>query len=124
MSNLIEDIKRAREILRKREADASDAGYTLKMCRAEVLRAQTSLDELLDELVSGQSSFPMFERIERHGSNGTPDEHQRGPTVFPEVQSPEPPKAKKKPAAGLRISTPSPTTGGQVRDSKTTVHQG
>jgi hypothetical protein len=82
MSNLIEDIGRAREALRKREAEASDAGYTLKMCRAEALKARAALDELLDELVSGRSRFPIFERIER---KGTADEHQRGPTVFPEV---------------------------------------
>src|SRR4051812_26460718 len=83
MSNLIEDIGRARENLRKREMEASEAGYTLKMCRAEALKARMALDELLDELVSGQSRYPIFERIERHESNGTHDEHQRGPTVFP-----------------------------------------
>jgi len=103
MSNLIEDIGRAREVLRKREAEASEAGYTLKMCRAEALKARTALDELLDELVSGRSKYPIFERIERHGSNGTADEHQRGPTSFPDVQSQPEPKpgrrGRKKPAA-------------------------
>jgi hypothetical protein len=118
MSNLIDDIRRAREELRKRELEASQAGYTLKMCRDTAGKARAALDELLDELETGRSRYPIFERIER---NGTHDEHQRGPTAFPEPQSPAEPaagkRARKKPAAGSRFSEPNPAAGGQVRDT-------
>ena len=111
MSNLIEDIGRARENLRKREAEASEAGYTLKMCRAEALKARMALDELLDELVSGRSKYPIFERIERHGSNGTHDEPTpqagfppRGPTDFAAAN----PGPESQPASGAGSPGPRP----------------
>jgi hypothetical protein len=87
MSNLIDEIREARKVLRQREAEASDAGYVLKMAKATRDKAQAALDELLDELESGQSKYPLYERLRPNGEPMelpvTPDEHQRGPTEFP-----------------------------------------
>jgi hypothetical protein len=125
MNDLIDDIRRAREELRKRELETSQAGYTLKMARATAEKARHALDELLDELETGRSRYPIFERITR--SNGTADEHQRGPTTFPESSTTTTPaegqvgnkksRTRKKPAAGPRFSQPNPTAGGQVQDT-------
>jgi hypothetical protein len=140
MSNLIDEITQADQKLEAAEAQAAEASRQLRRAKRELKDCRQELRLLIKELKTGQSCYPIFERISRSAEcegtsaecteadrvNGTPrtphsaprttpDEHQRGPTVFPEVQSPEPAKGKKKPATGPRISTPSPTTGGQVR---------
>ena len=86
-TDLISEIRRARENLRYRQREASEAGFTLKMCRSAEKKAAAELDTLLDELETGQSRYmlPGFDRFDLPDSNGngTADEHQRGPTQFP-----------------------------------------
>jgi hypothetical protein len=87
MSNLIDEIRSAREELRRQEAETSEAGHTLAVCKDRQRKARKELDKLLDELETGVSRYPLlgFDRLEIPGANGsgTSDEHQRGPTEFP-----------------------------------------
>jgi hypothetical protein len=86
-TDLIQEIRRARENLRHKEAQASEAGFTLRMARESEKKARAELDQLLDELETGQSRYtlPGFDRLEIPAAspNGTADERQRGPTTFP-----------------------------------------
>lgn len=79
MSNLIEDIARANDELRRIEDETSEAGFRLQDCKRRLRQARTELDTLITELSTNQSRYPLFERIEV-SPNGTHDEHQRGPT--------------------------------------------
>jgi hypothetical protein len=87
MSDLIDEIRAARQVLRQRDVEASDAGFTLRACKEQQKKARAELDKLLDELETGQSrySLPGFDRLEMPAAspNGTYDEYQRGPTEFP-----------------------------------------
>lgn len=74
MSNLIDEIRAAREELRRQEAETSEAGHTLSMCKERQRRARKELDKLLDELETGVSRYPLlgFDRLEIPSGNGIP----------------------------------------------------
>jgi len=65
MSNLIDEIRAAREELRRQETETSEAGYTLSMCKQRQNKARKELDKLLDELETGVSRYPLlgFDRL-------------------------------------------------------------
>jgi len=77
MSNLIDEIRAAREELRRQEAETSEAGYTLSMCKERQRKARKELDKLLDELETGVSRYPLlgFDRLEVPSGNGIPVAH-------------------------------------------------
>ncbi len=85
MSNLIEDIARCNDELRKIEEETSEAGFRLQDCKRRLRTARGELDALITELATNKSRYPLFERIAVNGQAITPDEHQRGPTEFPAV---------------------------------------
>jgi hypothetical protein len=66
MSDLIDEIRAARHVLRQRDDEASNAGFTLRACKEQQKKAQAELDKLLDELETGQSRYPLpgFDRLE------------------------------------------------------------
>lgn len=101
MSNLIDELRTAREALRKSEAEASAAGLTLKLCREERDKARRKLDQLLDELMTGESRYPMFDRFRPNGEalRFEADEHQRGPTEGPAIADAKTRRASKRAAA-------------------------
>jgi len=74
MSNLIDEIRAAREELRRQEAETSEAGHTLSMCKERQRKARKELDKLLDELETGVSRYPLpgFDRLDLPGGNGIP----------------------------------------------------
>ncbi len=78
MSNLIDEIRAAREALRRLESETSEAGYKLRMCKEREKIGRRELDTLLDELETGQSRYPLpgFDRLEVPSGNGAPDDHQ------------------------------------------------
>jgi hypothetical protein len=84
-TDLINEIRRAREALRFHENKTSEAGFTLRMCKEQEKKARGELDLLLDELETGQSRYtlPGFDRLEVPGSNGaTPGAGSSGPNDF------------------------------------------
>jgi chromosome segregation ATPase len=85
MSNLIDEITQADQNLEAAEIRVSEASRRLRAAKRELKDCRSEIRLLIKELKTGQSRYPVFERIER--SKGTADEHQRGPTVFPKVQS-------------------------------------
>jgi len=74
MSNLIDEIRAAREELRRQEAETSEAGHTLAMCKERQRKARKELDKLLDELETGVSRYPLlgFDRLELPNGEAIP----------------------------------------------------
>ena len=66
MSNLIDEIRAAREALRRQEAETSESASRLRLCKDRERKARKGLDALLDELETGQSLYPLpgFDRLE------------------------------------------------------------
>lgn len=86
MNNLIDEITQADQKLEAAEAQVADASRVLRRAKRELKDRRQEIRLLIKELQSGQSRYPVFERIQR--SNGaTADEHQRGPTVFSQAAS-------------------------------------
>jgi chromosome segregation ATPase len=86
MTNLIDEITQADQKLEAAEAQVADASRILRRAKRELKDRRQEIRLLIKELKTGQSRYPVFERIAR--SNGaTADEHQRGPTVFPQTAS-------------------------------------
>ena len=79
MSNLIDEIRTARALLRTEENRTHEAAIELRNCKDRERKARTELDRLLDELETGQSRYtlPGFDRPEAPSGNGAPDDHQR-----------------------------------------------
>ena len=90
-TDLISEIRRARENLRHQEAKAAEAGFTLRMCKEAEKKARAELDQLLDELETGQSRYtlPGFDRLDLPaargpaGGNGVPAE---GPAICGRIE--------------------------------------
>jgi hypothetical protein len=95
MSDLIDEITEADQKLEAAEQKAAEASRQLRRAKRELKDARQEVRLLIKELRSGQSRYPILERIELRTSKGTPgapgsstaDEHQRGPTVFPQAAS-------------------------------------
>lgn len=88
--NLIDEITQADQNLEAAEIRVSEASRRLRAAKRELKDCRQEIRLLIKELKTGQSRYPVFERIERSnpGAPGpTADEHQRGPTAFPKVQS-------------------------------------
>ena len=86
MTDLIDEITQADQKLEAAEAQVAEASRRLRRAKRELKDCRQEIRELIRELKTGESRYPVFERIER--SNGaTADEHQRGPTVFPQAAS-------------------------------------
>jgi hypothetical protein len=85
MSNLIDEITDADEALRVAEAEATEASRRLRQCKRQLRDRRDELSRLIQELRTGESRHPLFERFAPNGDRLVPtaDEHQRGPTVFP-----------------------------------------
>jgi hypothetical protein len=81
--DLIQEIRRAREALRHQENKTSEAGFTLRMAKEQEKKARAELDQLLDELETGESRYtlPGFDRLEMvpPGTNG----NGNGPATIP-----------------------------------------
>ena len=110
MSNLIDELAQADADLEMAEAEVAEASRHLRHAKRDLRDCRLEVRRIIRELKTGKSRFPLLERIAPNGEsispNGTPDEHQRGPTAFPDVQSPAAaqhgkpsPKRRKKPAA-------------------------
>ena len=81
MSNLIDEIRAAREAFRRLESETSEAGYKLRMCKERLKNGRKELDALLDELETGQSRYPLpgFDRLETPDpTNGNREPSTRG----------------------------------------------
>jgi len=87
MTDLIEEITQADQKLEAAEAQVAEASRRLRRAKRELKDCRQEIRLLIKELKSGQSRYPILERIERRTLNGTADEHQRGPTVFPHTAS-------------------------------------
>ena len=85
MTNLIDEITQADQNLENAEIRVAEASRRLRAAKRELKDCRHEVRLLIRELKTGQSRYPILERIER--SNGTADEHQRGPTVFPQAAS-------------------------------------
>jgi DNA repair ATPase RecN len=86
MTNLIDEITEADQNLEAAEIRVAEASRQLRSAKRELKDRRQEIRLLIRELKTGQSRYPVFERIER--SNGaTADEHQRGPTVFAQEAS-------------------------------------
>ena len=84
MTDLINEITEADQKLEAAEQKTAEASRQLRRAKRELKDCRQEIRLLIKELKTGQSRYPVFERIER---KGTADEHQRGPTVFPQVAS-------------------------------------
>lgn len=93
MSNLIDEITQADQALRDAEDRATEASRLMRLCKRELRDCREELSRLILELKTGDSRYSLLERFgpggERLLPNGQPlepthDEHQRGPTEFPE----------------------------------------
>ena len=75
----------AREDLRRQEAETSEAGHTLSICKERQRKARKELDKLLDELETGQSRYtlPGFDPLEISGGNGAAP---HGPAVCGRIE--------------------------------------
>jgi hypothetical protein len=108
--NLIDEITAADDELRQAEANATEASARLRNARSQVRACREELSRLIRELKTGESRYPLLERISLGGVlPPTHDEHQRGPTAFQEPTSPHlgtpgtraaMPRRKEKPTAG------------------------
>jgi len=87
MTDLIDEITQADQNLEAAEIRVTEASRQLRAARRELKDCRQEIRLLIKELKSGQSRYPILERIERRTLNGTADEHQRGPTVFPQAVS-------------------------------------
>jgi chromosome segregation ATPase len=111
MSNLTDEIVQADQALRDAEERATEASRRMRQCKRELRDCREELSRLILELKTGESRHPLLERFgpggERLLPNGQPlehthDEHQRGPTAFPEGKTidvsnlPKPARAKRK----------------------------
>jgi chromosome segregation ATPase len=85
MIDRIDEITQADQKLEAAEAQVAEASRRLRRAKRELKDCRQEIRLLIKELKTGQSRYPVFERIER--SRGTADEHQRGPTVFPQAAS-------------------------------------
>jgi hypothetical protein len=83
-TDLIAEIRRAREAVRYQEAKTSEAGFTLRMAKEQEKKARAELDQLLDELETGESRYtlPGFDRLEIPGGNGAAKDRPGDPTEF------------------------------------------
>jgi hypothetical protein len=90
--NLIDEITDADEQLRQAETETAEASRTLRQCKRRLRERRLELSRLIQELRTGQSRVPLLERIAPNGDRLSPsgiplataDEHQRGPTTFPQ----------------------------------------
>jgi len=64
MSNLAEDIANAHKQLRRTEMELLAAKSAARTGKKRVANARGKLDALLDELASGQTQLPLFDRPE------------------------------------------------------------
>lgn len=86
MTNLIDEITQADQNLEAAEIRVAEASRRLRTAKRELKDCRQEIRLLIKELKTGQSRYPVFERIER-SKGTTADEHQRGPTVFPQAAS-------------------------------------
>jgi chromosome segregation ATPase len=105
MSNLIDELAAAEDALSRAEARATEASRNLRECKSAERECRQELRTIVKELKTQQSRYPLLERITPNGQceplKATHDEHQRGPTAFPEsVVAITPPATKA--AAGAR----------------------
>lgn len=71
MSTLIDEIRTAKESVRRLETEASEAGYNLRLAKDRLKEGRKLLDELLEELISGTSSrYPLFPSEPEPAGNG------------------------------------------------------
>ena len=82
---IIDEIRRAREALRHEENRAAEAGFNLRMAREREKKARAELDQLLDELETGQSRYtlPGFDRLELPRGNGAAQNRPGGVIAGP-----------------------------------------
>jgi hypothetical protein len=90
--NLIDEITQADQKLREAEARVTEASRRLRHAKIELGECRAELSRLIQELATGESRFPLLERFAPNGDrlHPTADEHQRGPTEFPDPQTPAP----------------------------------
>ena len=83
--DLIQEIRRARENLRHLEAQAAEAGFNLRMAKEREKKARGELDQLLDELETGESRYtlPGFDRLELPKGNGAAQDRPGGVIAGP-----------------------------------------
>jgi hypothetical protein len=79
--DLISEIRAAKESIHRLEIETSEAGYNLRLSRDKLKEARRLLDELLEELISGQSKrYPLFpEAASGNGQASVPATAARPP---------------------------------------------
>ena len=80
-TDLISEIRAARESLRRLESETSEAGYKLRMCKEREKQGRKELDTLLDELETGESRYPLpgFDRLEVPAATEAADGNGQSP---------------------------------------------
>jgi hypothetical protein len=65
MSDLVAEIRTAREAVTKLEAETSESGHRLRLSKEKLRKARGELDVLLQELCTGQSRYtlPGFDQV-------------------------------------------------------------
>jgi hypothetical protein len=86
--SLIDELALADTELEQAEAAVAEASRRLRRAKNDQREARQEVHRLIRELKSRESRYPLLERITANGEavplSTTPDEHQRGPTAFPE----------------------------------------
>jgi hypothetical protein len=89
MSDPILEVKivECSERLQELETQLTVAGYNLRTLRDTVNAERNRLHDLIRQMAGKGITLPGFDRGGSTNGKGTADEHQRGPTVFPQAAS-------------------------------------
>ena len=105
MSNLIDEIRTARQTLRSEENRTTEAAIELRNCKERERQARAELDALLDALEAGRDTrYPLFPaEVSGNGEPSVPtraDETDPASGV-PPVRIEPPPRGRKKKGAAV-----------------------
>ncbi|MGO9596470.1 MAG: hypothetical protein ACLP7Q_00435 [Isosphaeraceae bacterium] len=67
MPNLIDEISQADADLQAAETEATAAWKSLRECKLRLRKCRAELSRLIKELKTGESHYPLLERIDRNG---------------------------------------------------------
>jgi len=88
MSELIDEIRVARETVVLLESETSESGRLLRLSKEKLRKARGELDTLLQELCTGQSRYalPGFDRIVPGNGQASGNGHVLTPDTFHAVE--------------------------------------
>ncbi len=70
--NLIDEITDAYAALQAAETEATEASHRLRKCKLHRKKCDEELGRLIKELKTGESRYPLLERISRNGETAMP----------------------------------------------------